>query len=248
MIFIAHNQATEVVEPSEEPLDLPSSAIATQGSSILRDGLDTVTPMWRDQLDPFVSELRIELVAVVCKIADQSLRGIFGESLFDGLMDEGDFVRASRCRVDGDRKTSAVCHCHELRTLAPLGFTDTSAPFFAATKVASMKHSDKLSLPRLRRSAASASKICLSTSADTHSWNRRWQVWYGGKRPGKSCQRAPERNIQRTPFNICRSSRLGRPFPSPRLQTLGISGSMITHCLSFNSSRRVMPRTYQANQ
>jgi hypothetical protein len=111
-----------------------------------------------------------------------------------------------------------------------------------------MKHSDKLSLPRLRRSSASASRICLSTSADTHSWNRRWQVWYDGKRGGKSCQRAPERNIHKMPFNISRSSRLGRPLPSSRLDGFGSSGSMISHCLSFNSSRRVMPRRYQAIQ
>lgn len=57
-----------------------------------------------------------------------------GESWFD----KGDFMWASRSRVDGDRKTSAVCHCHELRTLAPLGFSNTGAPVFATTKVASI--------------------------------------------------------------------------------------------------------------
>jgi hypothetical protein len=38
-------------------------------------------------------------------------------------------MRRSRRRVDGDRKTSRVCHCHELRTLAPLGLSDF-APLF----------------------------------------------------------------------------------------------------------------------
>ncbi len=123
-------------------------------------------------------------------------------------------------------KTSAVCHCHELRTLAPLGLADASAPFFVATKVASMKHSDKSSLPRLRRSSASASRMCLSSPPI--SWNRRWQTWYGGERSGKSCQRVPERNIHKMPFSICRSSLRGCPLPSSHIGGLGISGPMIS--------------------
>jgi hypothetical protein len=207
-------------------------------------------PRWAKprKRDALVCKLGIDFVTVVCEITNQSFGDGFSEARLDSVLDKGDLMRASRRRVRGDRKTSAVCHCHELRTLAPLGFTDASAPFFAATKVASIKHSDKLSLPRLRRSSASASKICLSTPADTHSRNRRWQVWYDGNRGGKSCQRAPERNIHRMPFSISRSSCRGRPLPSSRIGGLEISGSMISHCLSFNSSRRIVPRRYQVIQ
>jgi hypothetical protein len=248
MIFVSHHQSAEVVQPSEEPLDLPASTVASQCPAILSRAASTINPVRRDQLNALVGELGVELVAVVGEITDQSFRGFLREPLFERAFDKGDFMRVSRRRVRGDRKTSAVCHCHELRTLAPLGFADTSAPFFAATKVASIKHSDKLSLPRLRRSSASASRICLRIPADTHSWNRRWQVWYDGNRGGKSCQRAPERNIHRMPFSICRSSCRGRPLPSSRIGGLGISGSMISHCLSFNSSRRIVPRRYQVIQ
>jgi hypothetical protein len=148
---------------------------------------------------------------------DQSFGKILGEALLDSVLSKGDFMRTSRRRVHGDRSASAVCHCHELRTLAPLGLANASAPFFATTKVASMKHSARSNLPRLRKSSASASTIRRNTPERTHCWRRRWQVWYGGKRPGMSCQRAPEREIHRMPFNVSRSSRLGRPLPSSPL-------------------------------
>jgi hypothetical protein len=103
-------------------------------------------------------------------------------------------------------------------------------------------------LPRLRKSSATASSTRRSTPPRTHCWKRRWQVWYGGKRSGMSCHRAPDRNIHKMPFNTWRSSRLGLPLPSERLCGSGMSGSIIAHCLSLSSSRRAMPRTYQLNQ
>jgi hypothetical protein len=147
-------------------------------------------------------------------------------------------MRRSRRCVDGDRNTSAVCHCHELRTLAPLGFSHCAAPFLAPTKVPSIKHCVRSSLPRLRKSSASASRTCLNTPPSTQYWNRRWQVWYDGKRSGKSCQLAPERNIHRMPLSTWRSSLRGLPRRSTLRSGFSSNGSMTSHCSSFNSSRR----------
>ena len=99
----------------------------------------------------------------------------------------------------------------------------------------SLKHCAKSSLPRFRKSSASASSICLSVPLSTQYWNRRWQVWYDGKRSGKSCQRAPERNIHRMPLRTSRSSFLGLPRPSALRSGLSSNGSMTCHCSSFNS-------------
>jgi hypothetical protein len=77
-----------------------------------------------------------------------------------------------------------------------------------------------------------------------HSWKRRWQVWYAGKRFGKSHHRAPERSIQSTPFKTSRSERRGRP----RVVTTGgflNKGSIKTNCSSVNSSRRAIREVYQ---
>ena len=91
--------------------------------------------------------------------------------------DQGDFMGRSRRRVDGDRKTMAVCHRHELRPLTPLGRSHIPSVFFATMKGASMKHSLRSTSPRVRKSSAKASRTARSTPARTHCWKRRWQVW-----------------------------------------------------------------------
>jgi len=193
-----------------------------------------------DQVDALGSELGIQPITVVGAIADQSGRLSSNVALGESVFDKGDFMRASRRRVNGDWKTSAVCHRHELRAFAALGLAHGAAPFFAATKAASMKHSDKLSLPRLRRSSAKASSTALSTPLLHHSWKRRWQVWYGGNRSGKSRHGAPVRRIHNTAFITARVSVGGRPRPSSRTASSGNSGPITAHCSSVNSSRRLI--------
>ena len=248
MIFVTDHEAAEVMQPGKQPLYLPSPLVATQRPAVLGGGLNAVVAVGRDQLYALRSQLPIEAIAVISSVPDESLRGLLGEPLIESVLDKGDFMRVSRRRVRGDWNTSAVCHCHELRTLAPLGLAHCGAPFFAATKVASTKHSRRSSLPRLRKSSASASSTPRNTPERTHCWKRLWQVWYGGKRSGKSCQRAPDRKIHKIPFNTSRSSHRGLPLPSNRRPGLGISGLMINHCFSLSSSRRAMPRTYQSIQ
>src|SRR5258705_8762848 len=51
------------------------------------------------------------------------------------------FVRGCRTKVLSQRKTLAVDHHHPLRALAPLGFSNSSAPFLAGAKLPSRKDS-----------------------------------------------------------------------------------------------------------
>ena len=132
-------------------------------------------------------------------------------------------------------KTGAICHCHELCTFAPLGFSHPSAPFLTMTKLPSMKHSVRSKPPRSFTSLTKARKISSKTPFATHSWKRRCQVWYGGYRLGISCQGAPVRSTHKIPFRIARSSTLGRPLPSVRRCTFGSKGSTIAHCSSLRS-------------
>ena len=85
-----------------------------------------------------------------------------------------------------------------------------------------------------------ASRIWRNMPERTHCWNRRWHVWYGGKRSGRSHQRAPDRSIHKIPLRISRSLRRGQPRPSSRNLCFGIRGSKRTHCSSDNSSRRAI--------
>jgi hypothetical protein len=151
-------------------------------------------------------------------------------------------MRRSRRRVDGEWKTS-IGHHHELRAFTPLSLTDCTPPFLAVTNVPSMKHSERSMSPRSCRSRAKASKTLRNVPSLDHCWKRRWQVWYGGKRSGKSCHRAPDLRIQRTPFITSRVSLHGLPRPSSRRGGSGISGARIAHCSSVNSSPRAMVKS-----
>ena len=235
MVFVSNHQPTEVVQPSKQSLYFPASLVATQPTSVLGFGFLTITSVRCDHLNPSVSELCIKGIRVIGAIADEPLRRLVDQSVLEGGFYERDLVRRSALGVYGDRKTSAVCHCHELRTFAPLGLADLAPPFLAATNVPSMKHSLRSSPPRSYRSSASAWRICAKLPSDTHRWNRRWQVWYGGYRSGRSCQGAPVRSIHRIPSNTARLQRQGRPRPSDRLGNSGRSEDTTDHCASVRS-------------
>ena len=99
-----------------------------------------------------------------------------GESCFH----KGDVRRRRSRHVDGERKTSAFCHGHDLRTLAPLGRAHPAPPFWATTQVLSMKHAERSHAPRSRRSVAKACRSRSKTPERTQDWKRRGQVCYGG--------------------------------------------------------------------
>ena len=205
-------------------------------STVLRCGFLSIAFMRLNHFNALFSQFSVQWIRIISFIADQSLGQLFGKNFGESFSDQADFMRGSRVHVNGDRKTRAVCHCHDLRTFAPLGFSNFEAPFFATTKVPSIKHSDKSNSPRVRKSSARASRTLFKVSSLTHIWKRRWQVWYGGNLPGKSCQRAPVRNMQRMPSKTSRFSRHGLPRPSSRRIGSAMSGSSIAHCSSVNNS------------
>ncbi len=229
------------VQPREQALDLPPSAIPPECSGILRYGLDAITLVWRDQFNALGSKPVIERITVVGAIPDKSSGSSHGEGFIEGSLDKGDFMWRSRSRVHGEWKTCSVRNNHEFCTLAPLGLSHCEAPFFATTKVPSIKHSERLILPRSSRSLASASRIARSTPWRTQRLKRRKQVEPEGKRSGKSAQHAPVRSTHRMPFNTARSLCVtGLPRPSARGVTFGIRGSRIAHCSSVSSSLLAM--------
>lgn len=239
MIFITHQYPPVVLQPRKQSLDLPSLLIPPQFPPVLRFRFLPVALVRRYHLNVERLKVGIQRVRVVRLVANQSFGLGIREALNESFPDKSDFMRRSRIRVDGDRKTSAVCHCHSRNTLAPLGLSDFAAPFLATMNVPSMKHSDKSNSPRVRRSSAKVSSMRSSRPSLTQCWNLRWQVWYGGNLSGKSHQRAPERSIHSTPFKISRSGRRGLPRVCT-VDGLSNSGSINNHCSSVNSSRRAM--------
>lgn len=148
MIFVAHDQSSEVMQPCKEPFDLPAFAVAAQPASIVESGLGAALPVRCNQEHVLVEQSLPQRVAVVGLVSNQTQRLLLHQAFFQGGLHQFYFRRRSSLRVNGERKTMSISNCHDFDTLAPLGFADFEAPFLAAAKLPSMKHSDKSKPPR----------------------------------------------------------------------------------------------------
>ena len=236
--------AAVFVEPCEGAFDLPTPAVASQLPAILGGRPLAAAPVRRNHFNTVLCQPLIERITVVGTIPDKSSGSSQREGFIERSFDKGDFMWASRSRVHGDRKTISVCNNHELRTFAPLGFSHFGAPFFATTKVPSIKHSARSMPPRSSRSCASASRIFRITPSPTQTEKRLKQVVEDGYRSGRSFQAAPVRSTHKMPFITDRLSWTGgRPLPSARRSGSGIKGSRIAHCSSVSSSFLAMRKS-----
>lgn len=174
--FKAYQDTPIILQPGKQAFNFPASAITAEFPPVL-GLLFAVQTMRRNQFNALCGQLPIQRVTVIGLIANQTLGIFVRKASLQGWLDQRDFMRCSTANGYGDRKTRAVCHCHELRTFAPLGLSHPLAPFFASTKVPSMKHSLTSRPPRSFRSCARVCKIFSNTPDRTHSWKRRWQVW-----------------------------------------------------------------------
>src|ERR1700692_1134784 len=174
VVFPANDDAAIIMEPSKQALDFPATTVAAQESTVLSDGSCPVPAMRCDQFhtEMFAYAL-IQRIAVVGFIADQSLRCFAEESPLKRGFDECGFIRGSADHVHGDRKTMAVCNCHDFAAFAAVCRADTRAPFFAELKLASMKDSLRSSLPRSRRSSARTCSRRSNNPERCHCWKRR---------------------------------------------------------------------------
>ena len=115
------------------------------------------------------------------------------------FLPRADFRRGCRTKVVSQRNTRAVDHHHPLRPLAPLGFSDSVAPFFAGAKLPSRNDSLHFSCWRSFNSLRNARQIASQTPCLSQSRSRRQHVEGCGYFSGRSCQRAPLRRIHRIP-------------------------------------------------
>src|SRR6266571_3517748 len=217
---VANHQMAEVAEPREGTLDFPAPAVASQRSSVLGHRFASIPAMWRDQFDPALRQPLSQRVTVVTTVGDEAQR-VLPRSPRAGSAAHADrrerrfreprFVRGCRTKVLSQRKTLAVDHHHPLRALAPLGFSDSSAPFLAGAKLPSKKDSLHCSCFRSLSSARNARQILSQTPCSSQSRSLRQQVAGEGNSSGKSCQRAPLRRIHKMPSSTLRSEARGRP-------------------------------------
>ena len=239
---VANHQMAEVAEPCQGALDFPASAVASQRSPVLGHRFAAIPAMRRDQFDPTHRQPFPQRVTVVTAIRNQAQRFLSwpprtGSAAYvdrrERCFREPRFVRGRRTKMLSQRKTLAVDHHHPLRALAPLGFSDSSAPFLAGAKLPSRKDSLHCSCFRWLSSARNARQILSQTPCSSQSRSLRQQVAGEGNSSGKSCQRAPLRRIHKIPSSTSRSEARGRP-PRRREPGRGSKGRIFSHWASVN--------------
>ena len=236
MVFISNNQAPEILQPGKQTLNFPSTPITSQLSTILGRGLFSPATVWRNHFNATrFKKLLIKAVAIIGFIANKLVRCISGKTTVDRCLDKLYFMGRSAFHVSGDRKTRSVCNCQDLGAFAALCLANSKTPFFAGAKQPSMNASRISIWPRSYRSSTSSFAMRWKTPNPTHCWNRRWHVWYGGYRCGRSFQGAPVRKIHKMALRIWRESRGRRPLGSFFGVKDKMTGSIRLHC-SFVSS------------
>src|SRR5271157_2504923 len=174
VVFPANDCATKVMKPIEQALYLPTAAISTQAAPVLRCGGHAHKFVRRDELHTvaFLDAL-VQRIAVISAVADHPLGSLLEEAVLERGFDEFCFMRRSAGHVHGERKTMAVCDCHDFAALPAFCRADTRAPFFAPLKLASMKDSLRSSFPRSRRSSASFCSRRVNNPLRCQCWKRR---------------------------------------------------------------------------
>jgi len=237
MVLVPNPKTAEVVQPGKQTLDLPTPPVPTQRTTIL--SLLPVLTVRSNHLNPSLPQPLVQSVAVVGFVSDQPLRLGFKEPTIQSRFDKSYFVWGSTFDMYGDRKTRAVCDCHDLGPLAPLGFADFRPPFLAGTKVPSTKPSSHRICSRSWSWARKARHSFSRVPSMAQRCRRSWTVLLGPYRRGNSLHCAPVHKIQRMPSKPRRSSAGGRP-PRGFFARCGKCSLIFIHC-SSESLRQVIP-------
>src|SRR6266571_5674211 len=241
--IVTHDQATKVAEPGVGAFDDPTALVTSQGTTILRRRFLPVRAMRRDQFDASSCQPLAQRITVVGLVGDhphrllsratRTMTPTYADRRECGFR-EPDFRRGCRVKVVSQRKTAAVDHHHPLRPLAPLGFSDSAAPFFAGAKLPSRNDSLHSNCRRSFSSLKNVRQMFNQTPRSSQSRSRRQHVEGCGYFSGRSCQRAPLRRIHRIPSKTRRFSIHGRP-PRRCLGGFGSKGAIFFHCASVSN-------------
>src|SRR5580704_14991958 len=240
---VAHHQTSEVSQPAVGAFHDPSPLVTPQGSAVLGCRPNAILLVRADQSDPTPLQALPQRIAVVRFVGNHAHRLLPGTApgMTPSYPDrrerrfrELDFCRGGRVKVVSQRKTAAVDHHHPLRPLAPLGFSNSAAPFFAGAKLPSRNDSLHFNCWRSFNSLRNDRQMFNQTPRSSQSCSRRQHVEGCGNFSGRSCQRAPLRRIHKIPSSTRRFSIHGRP-PLRCLGGFGSKGAIFFHCASVSN-------------
>ena len=241
-MLMTHQQSSELAKPGVGSFDDPASLVAAQFAPIFVAPVLIVLPVRRDQLDAAFLQSLAQGIGIVCGIGDHPFRFLSRTAFGAGNPDFGErgfrkrnFVRRGTFQPNSQRKTLTVDQYHPLRPLAPLGFPDRKAPFFAGAKLPSRKVSSHFSRPSSSSAPSNVRHAFSQTPSSSHCLSRRQQVEGEGNSSGKNRHAAPVCRIHRMPSKHARFEAHGRPRLSCRRRGGGSIGSTSSHCSSVNS-------------
>jgi hypothetical protein len=234
--FVPDHKSAKILQPCIGTFNDPAIAVASQFPSVLVRGIAVVAACRDNWVDTSLDQLLASGVAVISFIGNQSFGRSFEFSsvqLLQGRLQQSHFRRGRRVHVNSERSTLAICQNHKLCSLAALGFPDRSAPFFATTKVPSMKHSSHRTMPCSSNWVKNARHKLSKVSLSDHSPKRRCTVLGLPYRSGSSLHGDPVQRIQRIPSKQSLSLARGRP-PFDLSGCAGKCGSIAAHCCVVN--------------
>src|SRR5882724_1365551 len=241
-MFMTHQQSSELAQPGVGSCDDPTPFVASQFASIFVAAVPIVVPVRRDQLDAAFLQSLAQRVRIVGGVGNHPFRLLpgtaFGARNRDFLergFRKRNFVRRGTFQPNSQRNTLTVDQYHPLCPLAPLGFSDGKAPFFAGAKLPSKKVSSHFSRPSLSSAPSRVRHAFNHTPSSSHCLSRRQQVEGEGNSSGKKRHAAPVCRIQRMPSKQPRFDAQGRPLLSRRRRGGGSIGSTSSHCSSLSS-------------
>src|SRR5712691_6764539 len=196
-MLMTHQQSAELAQPGVGAFDDPTPPVAAQFAPIFVAPVPMVLPVRRDQLDAAFLQSFAQRIGIVGGVGNHPFRLLPGTAVAPRNRNFGErglrkcnFVRSGTFQPNSQRKTLTVDQYHPLRPLAPLGFPDGRAPFFAGAKLPSRKVSSHFSRPSSSSAPSSVRHALSQTPSSSHCLSRRQQV---PRRSAKSTE-CPQNN------------------------------------------------------
>src|SRR5216684_5832385 len=245
-MFMTNQQPAELAQPCVGSLHDTAAFVPSQLASIFIPSTLVILPIGHDQLDTALAEPLTQRIRIIGAIGDHALRLLSRTTFAPWYTDfaergfrKRNFIGRGTFQPNSQRNTFTVDQYHPLCTLAPLGFTDRSAPFLAEAKLPSRKLSSHSSNPSSSNAPRKVRQALNQTPCSSHCCNRRQQVEGEGNSVGKKRQAAPVCRIHKIPSKQARFAAHGRPRLSRRRFGTGNKGSINSHCSSVNSLCRL---------
>ncbi len=239
---MTNQQPTKLSQPSVGPLHDPAALVPSQLAPVFVAPMAVVLAIGDDQVDSAAAQSLAQWIGIVTAIGNHPLRLLSWAAFRSRDTDFGqrgfrkvNFTGGGTFQPNSQRKTLTVDQYHPLRALAPLGFPNCRAPFFAEAKLPSRKVSSHFNSPSWSNPPSNARHACSHTPSSSHCLRRRQQVEGEGNSSGRNRHAAPVWRIHKIPSKQARLGARGRPRRSVRCRGGGRKAPTNSHCSSLNS-------------